>query len=266
MPPSDSVDAINRATMRSAQAVAQYAASHEISACERIVLDRVAAEMNGRPVLDIGVGGGRTVEALRRISEDYTGIDYEPRMVATCQAKFPGVRFEVGDVRDLSRFAGASFALVVFSCNGLGMIGHDDRLVALREVLRVLKPVGAFILSSHNQDWRDFSEGFTLPDFDPSLHPIRAGVRALRFARDVAERIRNYRRYSKREQRGREWSIINDRCHNYGTMLYYITLENQRRQLEQVGFSANAPAYDLAGRIVEHTTDSAITFLAYKPR
>jgi ubiquinone/menaquinone biosynthesis C-methylase UbiE len=259
------VDAVNRATMRSSQAVTQYARSRAISPCERVVFDGLAPEMRGRPILDIGVGGGRTVEALRAISEDYTGIDYEPKMIATCRARFPGVRFEVADVRDLARFADRSFSLVVFSCNGLGMIGHDDRLVALREILRVLRPDGAFMLSSHNKDSSDYTDGFTFPEMESTSNPLRAGVRALRFARDLVIRARNHRRYSKREQRGSEWSIINDRCHNYGTMLYYIALDAQRRQLAEIGFAERAPAYDLAGRLVEHTTDSAITYVA-RPR
>jgi len=39
---------------------------------------------------------------------------------------------------------------------------------------------------------------------------------------------------------------VNDECHDYGTMQYYITLEQQRRQLQAAGFGA-ATVYDSAG-------------------
>lgn len=59
--------------------------------------------------------------------------------------------------------------------------------------------------------------------------------------------------------------MINDVCHHYGTMLYYISLANQRAQLEQFGFQANAEAFDLAGHpFAADCGDSSITMVAFK--
>ena len=65
--------------------------------------------------------------------------------------------------------------------------------------------------------------------------------------------------------RSPEYSIINDVFYDYATMMYYISLEAQRRQLEAIGFRSEAPAFDLSGRIIHSdTTDNTLTFLARK--
>ena len=44
------------------------------------------------------------------------------------------IRLELGDARDLSQVANASFGLVVFSLNGIDAVSHCDRLQILQEV------------------------------------------------------------------------------------------------------------------------------------
>ena len=43
---------------------------------ERAALEHVADGARGAPILDIGVGAGRTIPLLRAMSPDYVGIDY----------------------------------------------------------------------------------------------------------------------------------------------------------------------------------------------
>src|SRR5437763_5901671 len=118
---------------------------------EQAAVEHVAQEMGGRPVLDIGVGGGRTTELLLPISRDYIGVDYTPEMVQACRARHPGVRIEQMDARDLHAFTDGQFALVVFSFNGIDAVDMADRVQVLREVRRVLQPGGIFLFSTHNQ-------------------------------------------------------------------------------------------------------------------
>jgi len=249
--------------MRSADAVRHYGRVEDVTPAERSAYAAVAALATDRPILDLGVGGGRTVMPLRAISEDYLGVDYSQPMIDTCRRRYPGVRFELADARDLSGFAPGSFALVVFSCNGLGMIDHEDRLRTLREVRRVLAADGRFVFSAHNQRCADHTAGLVLPDLDLTWNALKLGVRLARFARDAASSVYNHRRLSKHDVRSPEYSIINDRCHHYATMLYYITLANQRRQLVECGFAPDAVAYDLAGQVITtDTVDSSIMYVA----
>src|SRR5579862_5345833 len=132
------IDASNRLTMARPDVVGGYARKAELSPPELAMLAAVRDEVAGQPILDLGVGGGRMVPALRDLSQDYVGIDYSREMVTAARRRFPGVRIEYGDARDLSAFHDGTFRLVVFSCNGLGMVGHDDRQRVLDEVHRVL--------------------------------------------------------------------------------------------------------------------------------
>jgi SAM-dependent methyltransferase len=263
---SESIDRINMRTMTNATVVAQYARPSELSAAEQATLARVAPLARDRPILDIGVGGGRTVEALRAISADYLGIDYSQDMVDACRQRFPGVRFELADARSMSAVADDSIFLAVFSCNGIGMVSHADRLQILREVRRVLQPGGIFVFSTHNRNSPGYRRGFQFPQLQWTLHPLRAVVRLSRFAAQTALRLRNRRRFRPHEVHADDYSVINDVCHHYGTMLYYVTLEKQRWQLEDAGFERDAEAFDLDGRPVhDDTAHDSIALIARKP-
>ena len=62
---------------------------------EQIAVLSVAEAVRGAPILDIGVGGGRTAPLMREISTDYCGIDFAPAMIASrtpavSRLRFPG--------------------------------------------------------------------------------------------------------------------------------------------------------------------------------
>lgn len=264
------IDRINLRTMRSAAVVAHYARPatarpDELLPHERAALDEVQDEVRGGTLLDIGVGGGRTVQALREVSTDYLGIDYSQEMVAASQARYPEVRFEHADARQMTGIADASIDLAVFSCNGISMVGHDDRLAIMREVHRVLKPQGVFLFTTYNRNSPEARAGFCFPDFDFSPNPARLLVRSVRHLKDTAISVVQRLRHIRHEVHTDDYAVINDKCHNHGVMLYYITLAQQRRQLAAAGFDANASAYDCTGRrIVDDTTLDSMALIARK--
>lgn len=260
------IDAVNLRTMNSKQAVADYAFDETLTPAEQAILDRVVTEVRGKPILDIGVGGGRTVKPLLEVSDDYLGIDYSLAMLAVVRQRYPDVRLEHADARDLSQVPAGSIFLAMFSMNGISMAGHEDRLLILKEIYRVLQPGGVFLFSTYNQSSRAHDAGFRFPGFNLSKNPVRLLVRSARFARSTALRLVNRRRFKRHEVRTTDYSVINDRCHDYATMLYYIGLEAQRRQLEEAGFDENAEAYDLKGDLIEGTTThDSMALIARKP-
>jgi SAM-dependent methyltransferase len=221
---------------------------------EQAALDRVAGKARGKAILDIGVGAGRTVPALLAISPDYLGIDYSQKMIDACRERFPQQRFAYADARRMANIADGSIQLAVFSCNGLCMVGHEDRLQIVREAYRVLAPGGAFVFTTYNRNCPEAKAGFRLPDFTPSYNPLRTLVRTARFVRDIVVSARQRRRHLRHEVHATDFAVLNDRCHNYSVMLYYITLANQRRQLEAAGFEPGAEAFDLHGHRIEDDT------------
>lgn len=262
------VDAINQKTMASKKAISLYAAlGDEITPPERVIFDRIKHEVRGGSILDIGVGTGRTVPALVALSDDYIGIDYVSSMVEACRERHPHVEFRCADGRDLSMFADGTFKLVVFSCNGLCMVGHADRQIILREACRVLANHGLFVFSTYNKRSSEYSDALVLPKLIPAKNPIRTAWRFLQVARASMMSVYNRGRYSSFEERADSYAVINDRCHDYATMLYYVDIKEQRRQLADAGFSPDAEAFDMEGRPADdHTTHSSVAFVARKMR
>jgi ubiquinone/menaquinone biosynthesis C-methylase UbiE len=261
-----SIDQVNRREMNKPGCVAHYSRRDDLSAAEQAALSAVATQAKGRRILDIGVGGGRTVRALREVSSDYLGIDNSEAMVSACQRRFPGAQFHVMDARAMTALPEASVHLAMFSCNGIGMVSHEDRLLILREVFRVLNHDGVFLFSTHNQGSPDHSAGFQWPELELSANPIRLLMRMARFGKQVPLRWLRRRQLQALEIRTPEYSVINDVCHDYGVLLYYIGLHQQRRQLQALGFAEDALAFDLQGRqITDDTSDNSIMLVARKP-
>ncbi len=260
------IDRINLKTMRSADVVSQYAHPNELLPHETASLDHVLDTVRGGAILDIGVGAGRTVTALLQVSPDYLGIDYSQEMIAACHARYPGIRFEHADARWLTSVPDASITLAFFSCNGVSMVGHEDRLLIMREVHRVLKPGGLFLFTTYNRNSPEAKAGFCFPEFMFSANPARLAARCARHMRDTA--ISAYQRWQnlRHEVHAPGYAVINDKCHNHGVMLYYITLAEQRLQLEAAGFQADALAFDNTGqRIVRDTNLDSMALVARKP-
>jgi SAM-dependent methyltransferase len=210
----------------------------ELFAAEASILQRLGASFSNRNILDIGVGGGRTTNHLLKISRNYTGIDYSPRMIARCRERYPGLSFAVCDARDLSRFADGCFDLVFFSFNGIDCVDHVDRITVLREILRVLANGGAFVFSTHN---RDFSAERTPWDpthlpwrINPFSQPLRFVVRIVDYFAGIA----NYLLSHRREQQCEDYAIRSTDANNYRMLFYLISVPKQIQQLEKIGYGS----------------------------
>ena len=132
--------------------VARFASAQGwIDRSECAILKSISNEYVGGDVLDVGVGGGRTVPLLSPSAARYVGIDFVPELVTAANKRFPDADIRVGDARHLD-FPDESFDLAVFSINGIDAISHSDRAIALREIRRVLRPTGAFVFSTHNSE------------------------------------------------------------------------------------------------------------------
>src|SRR5579884_2795938 len=148
--PDLSVDAVNQATW--ARFADDFAVEGWSDPGELAALLLVADAVRGAPILDLGVGGGRTYPLLRLLSSDYVGIDYSPPMVELCRRRHPDADVRLGDARDLSDIPDESCGLVVYSSNGIDAVDHDDRQRVIRAVCRVLRPGGMFLFSTLNKE------------------------------------------------------------------------------------------------------------------
>lgn len=112
-------------------------------------------DVDGLRVLDAGCGPGFYAEALLERGASVVAFDQSPEMVrlATRRVGRRGVRLRVHDLaQPLDWLGDATFDAAV-----LALVLHyvDDRVAALAELRRVLRPGGALVVSTHHPtgDW-----------------------------------------------------------------------------------------------------------------
>jgi SAM-dependent methyltransferase len=200
---------------------------------EAALFDRYRAALSGR-VLEIGVGAGRLTRHLCGLASTLSGLDVSPVMAERARQVCPSATIEVRDLRDLSGYADGAFQAVVAGFNVIDIVDHEERLAVLAGVRRVLGSDGLFLFSSHNRA------------FIRSVHgPVRqvfADLRTRRFRRAAAgivrlpRRVANHRRLHPYERTESTYAIVNDTAHDYAVLQYYITRDEQERQLAAAGY------------------------------
>ncbi|MCZ4316776.1 class I SAM-dependent methyltransferase [Comamonadaceae bacterium G21597-S1] len=100
----------------------------------------------GQKVLDVACGtGALTVEVARRVGSGGAahGLDASPQMLAVARRKHAAIDWHDGRAESLP-FDDAHFDAVV---SQFGLMFFDDRVAALREMLRVLRPGGRLVVA-----------------------------------------------------------------------------------------------------------------------
>lgn len=121
-------------------------------------LDRPAClallgDVAGRRVLDAACGPGLYAEELVRRGADVVALDQSPRMVGLCRERVPQADVRVHDLAEpLTFLPDRSVDLALLA---LAVEYVDDRVAALAELRRVLRPGGALVLSRQHPtgDW-----------------------------------------------------------------------------------------------------------------
>jgi SAM-dependent methyltransferase len=125
-----------------------YNAYYDRPACFQLL-----GEVMGKRVLDAACGPGLYATELIRRGAQVIGFDQSPRMIEICWG-LPGAGdFRIHDLNDpLTWLPDSSVDLVLCA---LAIEYVDDRVAALREMRRVLRPGGALVLSRMHPtgDW-----------------------------------------------------------------------------------------------------------------
>jgi SAM-dependent methyltransferase len=241
------MDRVNRGTWRRRGPLRQFGtASGWLEAGEQVAIEYVAHFVRDTPILDIGVGGGRTAPLLAALSADYRGIDYLAEMVALARRRFPAFRFLEMDARRLS-FPDQSFRLVTFSYNGIDSVDLAGRMAILQEIYRVLLPGGYFVFSALNLDGpaRD-DHWLNLSAFNGAGLSL---VRLLRASARFALGGLNGLRLRFRTRTAHDVAIGNVSAHNFGLITLFTSVGEQLRQARECGFEVDA-IIDPAGQRV----------------
>jgi len=101
----------------------------------------------GMTVLELGCGAGYFTQELARSGADIVAIDVSPELleIARANCSAPNVRYQIQNAHALS-YAEAVFDSVV----GSSVLHHLEIEEALREIYRVLKPMGTIYFTEPN--------------------------------------------------------------------------------------------------------------------
>ena len=111
-------------------------------------------------VLDLGCGNGYTLLSLaRRVAADYVGLDFSPKMIEgaaaltqQCSSELKSIpKFQEADVRALT-FADSTYDTVLSERCLLNLPSRDDQWQTIREIHRVLKPGGLYLMVEGTED------------------------------------------------------------------------------------------------------------------
>lgn len=224
---ADNVQAhVNDALWSRTNLVKTYA-RRDLRPVEVILLARYGEALGGR-VLELGCGGGRVTGYLAALGGAVLGIDISAAMVGYCRRTYPEATFEEQDLRDLSDHATGGYGTVVASYNVLDVLDDAERRHVLEEVRRVLAPGGLLVFSSHN---RAYAPLIAEPTQVLSRKPLRLAANIVRLPR----RLRNRRRLVPFEREEPGYAILNDSAHEYAVLHYYVSRDDQQRQLAEQG-------------------------------
>jgi len=232
-----------REIYNSSDVVSNYCSHPDLTAGEIAVREILRDKLERMDMLDVGVGGGRTVPHFAPLVRSYTGIDIAEAMIDACRERFPDYRFVVSDALDLSQYGDGSFDFIFFSFNGIDHLDHDARSRALRGFKRLLRPGGYLAYSSHN------------------IHrlPERVDKFRLRISRHPWRLLRSVGNYLRFRNRNRwhsfsselPWALFYDPAGligKYDTLIYYARPDAEVGVLSEMGLENVRVFPDDSGR------------------
>jgi SAM-dependent methyltransferase len=218
----------------------QSYANNVLTPVEVQIFIRYQEKLRGR-VLDVGCGAGRVLAYLVMIGAEAHGIDLAPKMVEYCHRTLPDADVRVGDASKVRDSVEGTFDVVLAPDNLIDVFNDAERRRVIADVKELLAPDGLFIFSTHDLGWVDVNPGPREWEVTSTRSELRkliekSPLELVEGLRSRRERKRNRQRLAPLEQRNGDHAILNDFPHDYSLLHYYISRDNQERQLRDLGY------------------------------
>jgi uncharacterized protein YceH (UPF0502 family)/phospholipid N-methyltransferase len=116
---------------------------------ESWLLRRVVDLADGTPVVEVGTGPGHVAAFLAEAGADATGLDITPEMVDQARRRYPGVSYQVGDLRRLMRPTTHDGWGAVLAWYSLIHLAASELPAAIVSLARPLRANGWLVLALH---------------------------------------------------------------------------------------------------------------------
>ena len=116
---------------------------------EAWLLRRVVELSDPAPVIEVGTGPGHVAAFLAEAGATVTGLDLTPEMVDQARRRYPGVTYEVGDLRRLMRPTTHDGWGAVLAWYSLIHLAASELPAAVGSLVRPLRPNGWLVLALH---------------------------------------------------------------------------------------------------------------------
>ena len=116
---------------------------------ESWLLRRVVDLADGAPVIEVGTGPGHVAAFLAEAGADATGLDITPEMVDQARRRYPGVSYQVGDLRRLMRPTTHDGWGAVLAWYSLIHLAPSELPAAIASLARPLRANGWLVLALH---------------------------------------------------------------------------------------------------------------------
>jgi hypothetical protein len=116
---------------------------------ESWLLRRVVDLADGAPVIEVGTGPGHVAAFLAEAGADATGLDITPEMVDQARCRYPGVSYQVGDLRRLMRPTTHDGWGAVLAWYSLIHLAASELPAAIASLARPLRANGWLVLALH---------------------------------------------------------------------------------------------------------------------
>lgn len=125
-----------------------FSGEHRKKPKDQEMLRRFSLEIgNKTPVWDIGCGPGQTSKYLKDLGIEISGLDLSEKILEQARINHPEIYFRKGNILDLDFKNGSLAGAVAFY--SIVHFTEEQVETACREVFRVLRPGGIFLLTYH---------------------------------------------------------------------------------------------------------------------